>query len=109
MHPSAKEKTAFVTPLGLYEFRVMPFGLTNAPGVFQRLMQQVVTPLNPSSGPDSVSVYLDDVLAFSRNLEEHMLHLQTVIEKLTEVVLKLKPTKCRFARKELEYLDHLVS
>lgn len=62
---------AFVTHQRLYEFRVMPFGLTNAPAVFQRLMQQVVNPLNPASRPDFVSVYLDDIFVFSRTLEEH--------------------------------------
>ena len=68
MHPTAQEKIAFVTHQGLYEFRVMPFGLTNAPAVFQRLMQQVVKPLNPASGSDFVSVYLDDILVFSPTL-----------------------------------------
>jgi hypothetical protein len=72
-------------------------------------MQQVVIPLNPSTDPDFVSVYLDDILVFSRSLGEHMVHLKTVIEKLAEVGLKLNPSKCRFAKKELEYLGHVVS
>ena len=91
MLPDSQEKTAFMTQQGLFEFRVMPFGLTNAPAVFQRLMQQVVTPLNPSAGPDFVSVYLDDILVFSRTLEQHIHHLRTVIEKLSEVGLKTSP------------------
>ena len=93
----------------VFEFRVMPFGLTNAPAVFQHLMQQVVTPLNPSSGLDFVFVYLDDILVFSRTLDQHIQHLKTVIDKLSGVSLKLKPSKCRFAQKELEYLGHVVS
>ena len=64
VHPNSQEKTAFVTPQGLFEFRVMPFGLCNAPSVFQRLMQRVLMGLNPAEGPDFVSVYIDDVLVF---------------------------------------------
>ena len=106
MHPSSQEKTAFVVPQGLYEFRVMPFGLTNAPGVFQRLMQRVLADLNPPDGPEFVSVYLDDILVFSRSLEEH---LRRVIHKLEAAGLKLKPSKCHFAKMELEYLGHVIT
>ena len=109
MHPTSQEKTAFATQQGLFEFRVMPFRLTNAPAVFQRLMQQVITPLNPSAGPDFVSVYLDDILVFSRSLEDHMQHLKIVIQRLDDASLKQKPRKCRFAQRELEYLGHIVS
>ena len=69
MHPDSKEKTAFATPQGLFEFQVMPFGLMNSPAVFQRLMQQVLAGLNPAEGPEFVSVYIDDILIFSANLE----------------------------------------
>jgi len=71
MHPQSQEKTAFITPQGLYEFRVMPFGITNAPAVFQQLMQQALTSLNPEEGLDFVSVYIDDILIFSWTLEDH--------------------------------------
>ena len=99
-HPTAQEKTAFITHQGLYEFHVMPFGLTNAPAVFQRLMQQVIAPLKVTPGPEYVSVYLDDILVFSRTLESH---LKAVILRIHEVGLKLKPTKCKFAQRELEF------
>ena len=66
MEPSSREKTAFVTPHGLYEFLVMPFGLTNAPAVFQRLMQRVLDGLNPDGGKQFVVAYLDDILVPSR-------------------------------------------
>ena len=98
VHPDSQEKTAFVTPQGLYEFRVMPFGLTNAPAVFQRLMQRVLMGLNPSDGEDFVAVYIDDVLVFSHTLEEHLEHLRRVIDRLQQAGLKLKPTKCHFVR-----------
>ena len=101
VHPKAIEKKAFITPQGLYEFRAMPFGLTNAPSVFQRLMQRVLMGLNPEEGPDFVSVYIDDVLIFSRTLTEHLQHLKLVIQCLLEAGLKLQPSKCHFVRKEV--------
>ena len=109
VHPKSREKTAFITPQGLYEFMVMPFGLTNAPSVFQRLMQQVLQGLNPEGGPDFVSVYIDDVLVFSQTLEEHWKHLDLVLERLEKAGLKLQPTKCHFIRTEVEYLGHVIS
>ena len=109
MSPRSREKTAFVTPQGLYEFLVMPFGLTNAPSVFQRLMQKLVTGLNPPAGPDFVAVYIDDILVFSPTLELHLARLRTVIERIREAGLKLKPSKCRFICREVEYLGHLIT
>ena len=109
MAPEAQEKTAFVTHRGLFEFRVMPFGLTNAPAVFQRLMQQLLMPLNPKNGVEFVNVYIDDVIVFSATLEEHLEHLKLVITRLVEAGLKLQPAKCHFAQAEVEYLGHLVT
>ena len=109
MDPNSREKTAFVAPQGLYEFCVMPFGLTNAPAVFQRLMQHLVSGLNPAAGPDFVVVYIDDILVFSPTLEQHLIHLQAVIKRISAAGLKLKPSKCRFVRSEVEYLGHLIT
>ena len=109
MHPDSQQKTAFTTNHGLFEFRVMPFGLRNAPAVFQRLMQQILTGLNPLDGPDFVSVYLDDILVFSTSLEDHLNHLGQVLNRLSEVGLKLKPSKCHFVTQQVEYLGHLIT
>ena len=106
---ASQEKTAFVTHQGLFEFRVMPFGLTNAPSVFQRVMQQVLSGLNPADGKEFVEVYIDDVLIFSRTIEEHIHHLCKVLEQLRSANLKLKPTKCHFLRQSLEYLGHIIT
>ena len=70
----------------------MPFGLTNAPAVFQRLMQRVLMGLNPEGGADFVSVYIDDILIFSRTLDDHMEHLRQVIHRLSDAGLELKPS-----------------
>ena len=107
--PGSREKTAFVTPHGLFQFRVMPFGLTNAPAVFQRLMQTVLMGLNPVEGKQFVSVYIDDVLVFSQSLDEHLEHLRLVIQKIQDAGLKLKPAKCQFVREEVEYLGHVLT
>ena len=109
MSNSSKEKTAFVTQNGLFEFQVMPFGLTNAPAVFQRLMQKVVSDLNPPEGPDFVGVYVDDLLISSRTFEEHLDHLCRVMSRLRSANLKLKLTKCHFVRPKVEYLGHVIS
>lgn len=110
IHPDSMEKTAFTTPQELFEFRViMPFGLSNAPGVFQHLMQQVITGLNDPSGPDFVSVYIDDILVFSRTLEEHLFHLELVLQHVIKTGLKLKPRKCVFSRQEVDYLGHTIT
>ena len=94
---------------GLYEFTVMAFGLKNAPAVFHHLMQRVLMGFNPDQGPDFVSVYLDDILVLSETFEEHLEHLQQVIERLTVAGLKLKPSKCHFICQEVEYLGHLIT
>ena len=107
--PESRPKTAFVTHQGHFEFRVMPFGLTNAPAVFQRLVQQILEDLNPEGGPDFVSAYTDDILIFSRTLEEHMTHLKLVLNRVRNAGLKLNPTKCRFIQPEVEYLGHVIT
>ena len=109
VHPDSQAKTAFVTPQGLFEFQVMPFGLTNAPAVFQRLMQRVITGLNPEEGPDFVSAYIDDILIFSRSWSEHMVHLNKVLERIVEAGLKLQPLKCHFIKEEIGYLGHVIT
>ena len=105
MDPAAREKTAFVTHAGLYEFKVMPFGLCNAPATFQRLMEVVLTGLTRNQ----CFVYLDDILVISRTWNEHLENLQLVFDRLREAGLSLKPKKCTFARRKALYLGHVVS
>ena len=98
--------TAFtVGPLGFYECVRMPFGLTNAPATFQRLMESCLGDLHLSW----CIIYLDDIIIFSKNPDDHITRLKGVFEKLAEAGLKLKPSKCEFFKARLKYLGHVVS
>jgi len=68
-------------------------------------MQQVLSGINPESGPSFVAAYIDDLLVFSVSLQEHLDHLRKVIHTLREVGLKVNPGKCQFIRREVEYWD----
>ena len=106
MEEDSKALTAFtVGPLGFYECEQMPFRLTNAPGTFQWLMQSCLGNLHLQY----CIIYLDDIIVFSKTLEEHLTRLQAVSEKLKKGELKLKPSKCEFFKQELTYLGHVVS
>ena len=86
------EKTAFVTPMGLFEYTRMPFGLTNAPATFQRLMQQCLD----DQLFETVLDFLDDIIVYSKSVNEHLTHLSYVFNQLKNHGLKLKPRKCHF-------------
>jgi transposase InsO family protein len=103
--PSDRPKTAFVTPSGLFEFNVMPFGLCNAPATFQRMMDVALADVKTKFA----LVYLDDVIVYSRSEHEHVEHLRQVFERLRGAGLHLKATKCKFVRRELPFLGHIVS
>jgi hypothetical protein len=96
-------KTAFRTPFGLYEFKVMPFGLTNAPAVFMACMNDMLSHL-----PFCV-VYLDDILIFSKNDQEHVEHVRQVLNILEQHHYLVKLKKCDFFKTEVTYLGHVVS
>ncbi|MCG8049023.1 MAG: reverse transcriptase domain-containing protein, partial [Candidatus Thiodiazotropha endolucinida] len=99
-----KEKTAFACHRGLFQFNVMPFGLTTAPAVFQELMSHVL------EGLDRFTVaYLDDILIFSRTLEEHLTHIQNVFDRLRKHSLRLKLKKCSFLKSETNYLGFVIN
>ena len=104
MYNPDREKTAFVTHRGLYEFTVMPFGLASAPGIFTQLISKVL------EGYESFSTsYIDDVLVFSETLEDHLEHLQAVFGRLRQHGLKLKLKKCSFLQPETSYLGYKIA
>ena len=97
------KKTAFCTPFGKYKYLKVPFGLAQAPSYFQKLMNKVLNGLN------FAFAYLDDIIIFSNTVEEHLKHIQIVINRLKSAQLKLKKSKCSFFKKELYYLGHLLT
>ena len=98
-------KTTFRTRYGHYEFLVMPFGLTNAPATFMDLMNRVFRPFVDQF----VVVFIDDMLVYSKDAQEHEQHLRIVLETLREKRLYAKLSKCDFWIKEVSFLGHIVS
>ena len=97
--------TAFRTRYGHYEFLVMPFGLTNAPAVFMDLMNRVCKPYLDKF----VIVFIDDILIYSRNKNEHEHHLRIILELLKKEKLYAKLSKCEFWLRKVQFLGHVVN
>ena len=104
MKDVAVQKTAFRTRYGHYEFLVMPFGLTNAPATFMDLINGVFRPYVDQF----VVVFINDILVYSKDAQEHELHLRIVMETFREK-LYAKLSKCDFWLKKASFLGHIVS
>ena len=100
-----KDKTTFVTRKGTFCFNVMPFGLCNAPATFQRLMDCTMRGLNYVV----CLIYLDDIIVFSADVATHLERLGMVLECLRKAGLKLKPNKCSFLQRSVDFLGYRVS
>ena len=101
-----KERTAFtVGPLGFFEYHRMPFGLVNAPATYQRLMEQCFDGLHL----EICYIYLDDLIIFSKDYDEHLERVEKIFQRLREVNLKLSPKKCEFFRRKVRYVGNIVS
>ena len=103
--PEDKQKTAFVTRRGLFEFNAMPFGLCNAPATFERLMETVLSGLHWQI----CLIYLDDIIVFGKTFPEMINNLDLVLQRFSQAGLKLKPKKCQLFRKEVEFLGHIIN
>ena len=98
-------KTAFRTRYGHYEFLVMLFGLTNAPAVFMDLMNRVCKPYLDKF----VTIFIDNILIYSKSQVEHQEHLRLVLELLRKEQLYAKLSKCDFWIREVQFLGHVIN
>jgi hypothetical protein len=105
IRPADIPKTTFITKYGLYEFMVMSFGLMNAPAYFMYLMNSVFMDyLNKF-----VVVFIDDILIYSQNEQEHEEHLRKVLQRLRDCQLYAKLSKCKFWISEVLFLGHIIN
>ena len=98
------QKTAFKTRWGLYEYLVMPFGVTNAPAQFMNMMNDLLGEYLDRF----VLVFLDDILIYSANIDQHTEHVEKVLQKLREHRLYAKASKCEFVKDTVEFLGHQI-
>ena len=105
MKPSDKVKTSFTCRYGTFQFTVMPFGLSSAPSTFQRMMNSIFFKLLDNG----VLCYLDDLLVYSRTVDEHLVMLDKVFGLLAKHKLYLKEKKCHLFLSKVNFLGHVVS
>jgi hypothetical protein len=105
LKPGEEYKTTFQTHCGQYEFKVMAFGLTGAPGSFQDAMNTTLQPCLRIF----VLVFFDDILIYSKTLEDHIQHIRVVFELLQKDQWKVKFSKCKFAQRQISYLGYVIS
>ncbi|KAE8218486.1 hypothetical protein CF319_g7655 [Tilletia indica] len=103
--PADRWKTAFTTHKGLMQYKRVPFGLRSAPAFFQRLMDKLLGPMRWITA----LVYLDDIVVYTRSLQEHIDALRQLLTAATAIGLRFSPSKCVFAVRELNLLGRKVS
>lgn len=101
----SKQFTAFLTPLGLYQYKRVPFGFVNSPAIFQRAMNEVFAP----GLYKKCAVYVDDIIVFGRNQLEHDANLQWTLERCRQFNLKINPAKCQLSKTEVQFLGRKLT
>jgi hypothetical protein len=104
MAKDKKKKTTFICSQELFEYNIIPFGLKNAPETFQRLIDKILEEYIE----EFVTVYLGNIMIYSRDFKEHTEHVDKVLNKLREnnIIVKLK--KCQFGLKNINFLEHII-
>ena len=105
VRPEDMEKTAFTTPFGLYEFCRLPMGLSNSASTFQRLMQGSLHDMLFQT----LLVYLDDILVYADTFDKHLSRLEKLFQRLDQIGLKIKGSKCNLCKSSTEFLGHKIS
>ena len=100
----SRAKSAFVVPMGKWQFQRTPFGLSQAPAYFQMLINKVLM----GCGAFAMG-YLDDIIIFSENEEDHLRHIEEIFKRLEHFDLKMKREKCSFFKRHIQYLGHVIS
>ena len=101
----SKPMTAFITHDGLFEYQRLPFGIASAPNYFSSVMGNILQGLTW----DICLVYLDDIIVFSKDFNQHLSRLRKVFERIRKAKLTFKPSKCFFGKQKVRYLGHIVS
>ena len=101
----ARRLTAFMTSKGMFQYKRVPFGLTGGPAYFQRIVQDYVL---KGLVPTRCLVYIDDVIVFGKNHEEHAQNLEAVLQRFKDHNITVKPGKCLFGSPEVAYLGHSI-
>lgn len=104
MHPESIEKTAFITPRGLYEFLTMPFGLKTAAATFQRMIKTKVL----ANLEEATDAYIDDVEIDTENFQDHISFLRRVFQRLRKFELSVKPSKCKLAFPKVDFIGYHI-
>lgn len=100
-----RSKTGFVTQEGHYQWTCLPFGMKTSPAIFQRILNNII---RKHGLLKFVGNYIDDILIFSKNFEEHLEHLGKLLHAITEKGFRLKFSKCTFASDTVNYLGHII-
>ena len=104
VEPGSRDYTTFTSPFGSYRWLRLPFGVKNGPAAYSRLIMMALQSLPPGF----TLAYIDDIIIYSRNMEEHIEHIRSVLGMHVRFGMKLNLAKCHMAKDQIEYLGHLV-